>query len=94
MITIAAIQKAVAAHYGLEHADITGPSRARSIAQPRQVAMYLSRRLANKTYPQLGRAFGGRNHTTIIHGVEQVRPRLADRAMRRDVVRILRGLGQ
>ncbi|MBO9624147.1 MAG: hypothetical protein J7500_15675 [Sphingomonas sp.] len=91
---IADIQAAVARHYGITRGDIVGPAREAKIVRPRQVAMYLTRRLTDKSLAQIGHAFGDRNHATVIHGVDRIRPMLADRTMRRAVSRIVKGLGQ
>ena len=52
--------------------EMVGPRRHRSIARPRQIAMYLSKELTNKSYPEIGRSFGGRDHTTVMHGIKQI----------------------
>jgi chromosomal replication initiator protein len=52
--------------------DILSPRRTRSIARPRQVAMFLSKRLTAKSLPEIGRRFGGRDHTTVIHAVRKI----------------------
>lgn len=66
------IQAAIAARFLLLPGDLKGPQRLRRIARPRQVAMYLSRRLTPRSLPQIGRAFGGRDHTTVIHAIRQI----------------------
>ena len=72
MITIASIQSRVAAHYGLTDADMRSQCRKRVVARPRQVAMYLARRMTDKSLPFIGRRFGGRDHTTVIHAIRAV----------------------
>lgn len=71
-VTIEDIQRRVAEHYNLRIADILSPRRARPVARPRQIAMYLSKALTQHSLPEIGRKFGGRDHTTIIHGVRKV----------------------
>lgn len=66
---IADIQAAVAAHFRIKLADMTSPRRARCVARPRQIAMYLSREFTTASLPGIGRAFGYRDHTTIMHGI-------------------------
>lgn len=66
------IQQAVAEAFGIRLIDMTSARRARSVARPRQVAMYLARQLTLKSLPQIGRAFGDRDHTTVMHAIKQV----------------------
>ncbi len=72
LITIDNIQKTVAEYYKIRVADLLSKRRNRSIARPRQVAMALSKELTNHSLPEIGDAFGGRDHTTIIHGCKKV----------------------
>jgi chromosomal replication initiator protein len=62
----------VAEHYNLRMADLLSPRRARPVARPRQIAMYLAKILTAHSLPEIGRKFGGRDHTTIIHGVRKI----------------------
>ncbi|MDP5306537.1 chromosomal replication initiator protein DnaA [Paracoccus sp. 2205BS29-5] len=71
-ISIDDIQRKVAEHYNIRLADLIGPKRARNVARPRQIAMYLSKQLTSRSLPEIGRRFGGRDHTTIMHGVRKV----------------------
>ena len=71
-VTIEEIQRKVAEHYNIRLSDMIGPKRVRTIARPRQVAMFLSKELTSRSLPEIGRRFGGRDHTTIIHGVRKV----------------------
>ena len=71
-ITIDQIQHAVAAHYRLRVDELTSKNNARQIAVPRQVAMYLCKRLTKHSFPEIGREFGGKHHTTVIHSVEKI----------------------
>ncbi len=71
-ITIEDIQKQVAGHYNIKVSDMHSARRARAVARPRQVAMYLSKRLTSKSLPEIGRRFGGKDHTTVMHAVKRV----------------------
>ncbi|MEM7438719.1 MAG: chromosomal replication initiator protein DnaA [Pseudomonadota bacterium] len=71
-VTIDQIIRKVADHYTLRLSDILGPRRARSIARPRQIAMYLAKTLTSKSLPEIGRRFGNRDHTTVIHAVRKI----------------------
>lgn len=71
-ITIEDIQKQVAGHYNIRVADMHSARRSRSIARPRQIAMYLAKKLTTKSLPDIGRKFGGKDHTTVMHAVKRV----------------------
>jgi chromosomal replication initiator protein len=71
-VTIEEIQKKVAEHYNVKLADMHSPRRARAVARPRQVAMYLAKQLTTRSLPEIGRKFGGRDHTTVIHAVRKI----------------------
>ncbi len=71
-VTVEEIMRQVADHYNLRMSDLLSPRRARSVARPRQVAMFLSKMLTSKSLPDIGRRFGGRDHTTVIHAVKRV----------------------
>lgn len=71
-ITIEEIQRRVSDYYNIRLSDIIGPKRLRSYARPRQVAMYLCKQLTSRSLPEIGRRFGGRDHTTIMHGVRRI----------------------
>ena len=71
-VTIDDIQKQVAAHFNVRVADMHSARRARSVARPRQVAMYLAKQLTSRSLPEIGRKFGGRDHTTVMHAVKKV----------------------
>lgn len=84
--TIEDIQRKVCEHYGIRLADMHSPRRARPVARPRQLAMYLCKQLTTHSLPEIGRKFGGRDHTTIIHGVRKIEELLAtDSALRSDL---------
>jgi chromosomal replication initiator protein len=71
-ITIQQIQKAVAAHYRITVEELVARNNARQFSVPRQVAMYLCKRLTKHSYPEIGRSFGGKHHTTVIHSFEKI----------------------
>lgn len=71
-VTIEEIIRKVADHYNLRMTDLISARRARVIARPRQVAMFLSKMLTSKSLPEIGRRFGGRDHTTVIHAVKKI----------------------
>jgi chromosomal replication initiator protein len=88
-VSIDSIQKAVAEHYDVRLADMTSRRRPASIAFPRQVAMYLSRSLTKGSLMEIGEAFGGRDHGTVIHACKKVCERLADEAgLKESIARI------
>ncbi len=68
LATIVEIKFAVAAHFGVSISDLESDQRRRAIARPRQIAMYLAHHLTVRSYPEIGRAFGGRDHSTVIWG--------------------------
>jgi len=71
-VSIEEIQKKVAEHYNIRLSDMSSPRRARNVARPRQVAMYLAKQLTTRSLPEIGRRFGGRDHTTVMHAVSRV----------------------
>ena len=71
-VTIEEIQRKVSEHYNIRLSDMIGPKRVRTIARPRQVAMHLAKVLTTRSLPEIGRRFGGRDHTTIMHGVRKI----------------------
>jgi chromosomal replication initiator protein len=71
-VTIDEIQKRVAEHFNLRLSDMHSARRARAVARPRQIAMYLSKQLTARSLPEIGRKFGGRDHTTVMHAVKKV----------------------
>src|SRR5918992_1936080 len=71
-VTIEMIQRTVGAHYRLRVDDLKSKNNSRHIAVPRQVAMYLCKRLTKHSFPEIGREFGGKHHTTVIHSVEKI----------------------
>ena len=71
-LTMEEIQKRVAEHFKIRVSDMSSARRSRVVARPRQVAMYLSKQLTSRSLPEIGRAFGGRDHTTVMHAVRKV----------------------
>ena len=71
-VTIEEIQRKVSEHYNIRLSEMIGPKRVRTIARPRQVAMYLAKHMTSRSLPEIGRRFGGRDHTTVMHGVKKV----------------------
>jgi chromosomal replication initiator protein len=71
-VTIEEIQKRVAEHFNIKLADMQSPRRARQVARPRQIAMFLAKQLTTRSLPEIGRKFGGRDHTTVMHAVKKV----------------------
>jgi chromosomal replication initiator protein len=71
-ITIDEIQRAVSAHFEVKQIDLISERRAVAIARPRQIAMYLAKRLTTRSLPEIGRKFGGRDHSTVIHAVRRI----------------------
>lgn len=77
-LTVDKIQRAVCEEFGVTLNDMVSKRRARAIARPRQVAMYLSKKLTKRSLPDIGRRFGGRDHTTVMHAVKRIKELRAD----------------
>ncbi len=93
LVTIENIQKTVAEYYKIRIADLLSKRRSRSIARPRQVAMALAKELTNHSLPEIGDAFGGRDHTTVLHACRRVKElRESDRRIGEDYMNLLRTL--
>ncbi len=94
-MTVREIQERTAEAFGVSVEALVSPSRVGTVAWPRQVAMYLARELTDQTLPAIGRAFGGRNHTTVLHAYRRTADRIAGDADAFETVRrlteILRG---
>jgi chromosomal replication initiator protein len=71
-LSISRIQRTVASYYKMRVEDLSAKCNARNISVPRQVAMYLAKRLTKQSYPEIGRQFGGKHHTTVIHSVDKI----------------------
>ncbi len=93
-LSIEEIQRKVAEHYNIRLSDMIGPKRLRNIARPRQVAMYLAKQLTPRSLPEIGRRFGGRDHTTIMHGVRKIEELMATDSQLSDDLQLLRRLLQ
>ena len=92
-VSIEEIQRVVAEHFNIRLSDMHSPQRSRSIARPRQIAMYLSKKLTQKSLPDIGHKFGGRDHTTVLHAIRKVEElRSTDSAFDEDVERLRRAL--
>ena len=88
-VTIEEIQRQVAEHYNIHMSDMYSPRRARAVARPRQVAMYLSKRLTARSLPEIGRKFGGRDHTTVLHAMRKIDAlRAEDASFAQDIERL------
>ena len=83
------IQRKTAEFYKLDVKDFHSPQRARRVARPRQVAMYLSRKLTSRSLPEIGRRFGGRDHTTVLHACRRIEALVAEDALFRQEVDFL-----
>jgi chromosomal replication initiator protein len=93
LVTIENIQKTVAEYYKIRIADLLSKRRSRSIPRPRQVAMALAKELTNHSLPEIGDAFGGRDHTTVLHGCKRVKElRETERRVGEDYMNLLRTL--
>ncbi len=92
-VTIEEIQKRVAEHWNIRLTDMSSARRARSVARPRQVAMYLAKQLTSRSLPEIGRKFGNRDHTTVMHAVSRVSELMkVDNAFAEDVEMLRRML--
>ena len=93
-LTVEEIQRKVADHYGIRLSDLIGPKRPRNIARPRQVAMYLAKQLTLRSLPDIGRRFGGRDHTTIMHGIRKIEELMATDSQLADDLTLLKRMLQ
>jgi chromosomal replication initiator protein len=91
-ITIEEIQRRVAEHFGIRIADMHSARRARAVARPRQVAMYLAKQLTPRSLPEIGRKFGGRDHTTVMHAIRRIEELRAVDSILNDDIELLRRL--
>lgn len=89
-ITIEEIQRKVAEHYNIRLTDMSSARRARNVARPRQVAMYLAKQLTTRSLPEIGRKFGNRDHTTVMHAVSRIGELMAADAGFAEDVELLR----
>ncbi|HEX6143528.1 MAG TPA: chromosomal replication initiator protein DnaA [Geminicoccaceae bacterium] len=91
-VTIEDIQRRVAEHFQIKISDMQSSRRARAVARPRQVAMYLAKQLTPRSLPEIGRKFGGRDHTTVIHAVRKIEELRAQDPQLNDDIEMLRRL--
>ena len=92
-LTIDEIQRRVADHYALKINDLLSARRSREVARPRQVAMYLAKMLTPRSLPEIGRRFGGRDHTTVMHALKRIEElRATDHELDRDINQLRRAL--
>jgi chromosomal replication initiator protein len=93
-VTIESIQKAVCEQFGLRPAEIKAKNNSRVIVFPRQIAMYLSKHLTDASLPEIGRQFGGKHHTTVLHSVEKIEEvRKTDKDLNRMLNKLTESLG-
>ena len=92
-ITIEEIQRNVCAHFNIKMTDMSSARRARAVARPRQMAMYLAKMLTSRSLPEIGRKFGNRDHTTVMHAVRKIEElRAVDPSINEDVEILIRAL--
>jgi chromosomal replication initiator protein len=91
-VTIDAIQRKVAEYFGIRLTDMSSASRTQAVARPRQVAMYLAKQLTSRSLPEIGRKFGNRDHTTVMHAVSRVTELMQRDDTFAEDVELLRGL--
>jgi len=93
-VSIDEIQRKVADYFNIRLADLLSSRRARAVARPRQVAMYLAKKMTSKSLPEIGRQFGGRDHTTVMHAVKRINElRLSDSVLEEDIQHLERMFG-
>ena len=88
-MSIELVQQVVAEHYSIREEDIQGSKKPKNIAFPRQVSMYLCRKLLDISLPKIGESFGGRDHTTVIHGISKIEKQLeTDTALQKTILQL------
>ncbi|MGA2102670.1 MAG: helix-turn-helix domain-containing protein, partial [Candidatus Sulfotelmatobacter sp.] len=93
-VTIESIQKMVAEQFGLRLVEIKAKNNSRAIVYPRQIAMYLAKHLTEASLPEIGRQFGGKHHTTVLHSVEKIEEvRKNDKDLNRLINKLTEQLG-
>jgi chromosomal replication initiator protein len=94
-IKIEDILKVVGRHYNVAKADLLSPRRARTVVVPRQIGMYLAKKLTSRSLPEIGRRFGGRDHSTVLHAVRKIDEQLrSDEKLAKDVAMLIRMVEQ
>ena len=92
-LTVDEIQRTVSDYYNIRPAEMVSERRSRAVARPRQVAMYLAKQLTSRSLPDIGRRFGGRDHTTVMYAIRKVEDlRLTDSQLDEDITRLIRQL--
>jgi chromosomal replication initiator protein len=92
-VTIENIQKTVADYYKIKVAEMYSKKRSRNFSRPRQIAMSLARELTNHSFPEIGEAFGGRHHTTVMHACDEVETqRINDHILAHDLAFLIQVL--
>jgi chromosomal replication initiator protein len=89
-VTVEEIQRRVSEHYNIRLSEMIGPKRVRTYARPRQMAMYLAKHMTSRSLPEIGRRFGGRDHTTVMHGVRRIEELKATDSQIADDLELLR----
>ena len=89
-VTVEEIQRKVSEHYNIRLSDMIGPKRVRTLARPRQMAMYLAKQMTSRSLPEIGRRFGGRDHTTVMHGVRRITELMTTDSQIADDIELLR----
>ena len=89
-ITVEEIQRKVSDHYNIRLSDMIGPKRVRTFARPRQIAMYFCKQMTTRSLPEIGRRFGGRDHTTVMHGVRKIEELMQQDSQIADDLELLR----
>ena len=93
-ITIESVQRVVAEHHRMQISDLKQKNNARRISEPRQIAMYLAKELTGSSLPEIGRAFGGKHHTTVLHSIHKIeRMRLQDPDLNRTIHKLIDSIG-
>lgn len=94
-VTVEEIQRRVSEHYNIRLSEMIGPKRVRTYARPRQMAMYLAKHMTSRSLPEIGRRFGGRDHTTVMHGVKRITElKLTDSQIADDLELLRRALSE
>jgi chromosomal replication initiator protein len=94
-IRIEDIQRVVSKHYNVSRSDLLSSRRTRTIVRPRQIAMYLSKMLTPRSLPEIGRRFGGRDHTTVLHAVRKIEELAAsDNTLQQEIEMLKRNIAE
>ena len=91
-IKIDEILKVISRHYGVSRSDLLSERRHRSVVWPRQIGMYLAKQLTSRSLPEIGRRFGGRDHTTVLHAIRKIETHLAANPRLKDELEELKKL--